>query len=273
MRVEHANAHTWHHPGDPAFFDGHRQFLGKLETALSGRGLGKFVPLPKWDPATTIPTEFRAVKTLPAVTAAGLGAQIANPSPNLPVPPNLANLGQFTSVSALSADPALQTWHAGVHNTVGGAMRPPDLSPCAAVFWLWHSFIDDIYEDWIALHMPPTGPVAQGDDMQPGEVLNPDQAITSANGRYRFIYQSDGNLVLYDGGTPLWASGTNGKPVGVCIMQGDGNLVIYGRAQQYVWDTATNGNPGSRLVVQDDGNVVIYRPDGSAAWATNTVRP
>ena len=99
------------------------------------------------------------------------------------------------------------------------------------------------------------------------------QAITSANGRYRFIYQSDGNLVLYDGGTPLWASGTNGKPVGVCIMQGDGNLVIYGRAQQYVWDTATNGNPGSRLVVQDDGNVVIYRPDGSAAWATNTVRP
>ena len=44
VRVEHANAHTWHHPGDPAFFDGHRQFLGKLETALSGRGLGKFVP-------------------------------------------------------------------------------------------------------------------------------------------------------------------------------------------------------------------------------------
>jgi hypothetical protein len=114
---------------------------------------------------------------------------------------------------------------------------------------------------------------AQGDDMQPGEVLNPDQSITSANGRYRFIYQGDGNLVLYDGGTPLWASGTDGRPVGVCIMQGDGNLVIYARGGQPIWSSDTWQHPGSRLVVQDDGNVVIYRPDGTPVWATNTVQP
>jgi hypothetical protein len=119
----------------------------------------------------------------------------------------------------------------------------------------------------------PTGPAAQGDDMQPGEVLNPDQSITSANGRYRFIYQGDGNLVLYDGGTPLWASGTNGRPVGVCIMQGDGNLVIYARGGQPIWSSDTWQHPGSRLVVQDDGNVVIYRPDGTPVWSTNTVQP
>ena len=47
----------------------------------------------------------------------------------------------------------------------------------------------------------PHGPAAQGDDMQPGEVLNPDQSIMSASGRYRFVYQGDGNLVLYDGGS------------------------------------------------------------------------
>ena len=109
--------------------------------------------------------------------------------------------------------------------------------------------------------------------MQPGEVLNPDQAITSASGRYRFIYQGDGNLVLYDGGTPLWASGTDGRPVGVCIMQGDGNLVIYARGGQPIWDSVTWQHPGSRLVVQDDGNLVIYRPDGTPVWATNTVQP
>ena len=119
----------------------------------------------------------------------------------------------------------------------------------------------------------PTGPAAQGDDMQPGEVLNPDQSITSANGRYRFIYQGDGNLVLYDGGQPLWASATDGRSVGACIMQGDGNLVVYGRAGEYVWDSASDGNAGSRLVVQDDGNVVIYRPDGAPVWATNTWLP
>ncbi len=116
-------------------------------------------------------------------------------------------------------------------------------------------------------------PAAQGDDMQPGEVLYPDQSITSASGRYRFIYQDDGNLVLYDGGTALWASGTDGRPVGVCIMQGDGNLVIYARGGDPIWSSDTWQHPGSRLVVQDDGNVVIYRPDGTAVWATNTWLP
>jgi len=45
---------------------------------------------------------------------------------------------------------------------------------------------------------------AQGHDIQPGEILNPDQSITSANGRYTFVYQGDGNLVLYGPGGPLW---------------------------------------------------------------------
>jgi predicted esterase len=119
------------------------------------------------------------------------------------------------------------------------------------------------------------GPVAQGDDMQPGEVLNPNQSITSANGRYTLIYQGDGNLVLYDNssGKALWASNTAGRPAGVCIMQGDGNLVIYTVTGEVLWASNTSGYPGSRLLLQNDGNVVIYRPDGKAAWATNTWLP
>ena len=118
----------------------------------------------------------------------------------------------------------------------------------------------------------PSGPVATGDDMQPGEVLYPGQSISSANGRYVFVYQSDGNLVLYGPAGALWASNTNGQPVGVTIMQGDGNLVIYGRGGVVPWASGTDGNPGARLVVQDDGNVVIYRTDGSPAWDTGTWR-
>lgn len=120
----------------------------------------------------------------------------------------------------------------------------------------------------------PTGPAAQGDDMQPGEVLNANQSISSANGQYTFVYQGDGNLVLYrnkDGGA-LWASNTDGRPVGVCIMQGDGNLVIYDPHVNPIWSSDTWHDPGSRLFVQDDGNVVIYRPDGTPIWATNTVQ-
>ena len=126
------------------------------------------------------------------------------------------------------------------------------------------------------LHLDAEGseadPVERGNDMRSGEVLNPNQSITSTNGRYKFIYQSDGNLVLYDGGTPLWASATVG-PVGLCIMQDDGNLVIYGRDNEPIWSSDTWYYPGSRLVVQDDGNVVIYRPDDTPVWATHTSVP
>src|SRR4051812_28149328 len=109
------------------------------------------------------------------------------------------------------------------------------------------------------------------DQLFADEALGPDQFVTSATGRYTFVYQSDGNLVLYknyrrQGRRALWASGTAGTSVGVCVMQGDGNLVVYDGNHQAVWSSDTWHDPGSRLVVQDDGNVVIYRPDGAAIW-------
>jgi hypothetical protein len=112
-------------------------------------------------------------------------------------------------------------------------------------------------------------PPAQGDDMQPGEALYADQSIWSTNGRSRFIYQLDGNLVLYGPGGPRWASRTTGRIPGVCIMQTDGNLVMSGPGGVYIWDSNTHNNPGSRLLVQDDGNVVIYRPNGVPIWQTS----
>ena len=120
----------------------------------------------------------------------------------------------------------------------------------------------------------PSGPAAQG-DAPPGRVLNPNQSITSANGRYSFVYQGDCNLVLYGPGGHLWASNTAGKPVGICIMQGDGNLVIYIRDKGLtpIWSSKTPQHPGSALWAQDDGNVVIYSPSGTALWATNTMQP
>ncbi|GAA5163958.1 tyrosinase family protein [Ornithinimicrobium tianjinense] len=115
-----------------------------------------------------------------------------------------------------------------------------------------------------------TGPDASSPDMLAGETLVPGGSISSPNGRYRFVYQADGNLVLYGPTGARWASNTNGRPVGSTVMQGDGNLVIYAPKDRPVWATATDRNPGARLVVQDDGNVVIYRTNGTPAWATNT---
>lgn len=44
-----------------------------------------------------------------------------------------------------------------------------------------------------------------------GESLEYGQSLTSENGRYRFLVQTDGNLVLVvydDNGVPYWASQT-----------------------------------------------------------------
>jgi outer membrane lipoprotein-sorting protein len=123
---------------------------------------------------------------------------------------------------------------------------------------------------WATNTNVPTGPVASAPDMQPGEMLVPGQSIGSASGRYRFVYQMDGNLVLYGPAGAMWSSRTDGKPAGSTVMQSDGNLVVYRPGGQAVWASNTHGNAGARLVVQDDGNVVIYRTNGTPAWATNT---
>ena len=120
--------------------------------------------------------------------------------------------------------------------------------------------------------MPASGETTPtGDQMQPGEVLRPGDSIRSVNGRFRFGMKADGTLALTnDFGRELWKAPHSGA---LCVMQGDGNLVIYSASSQAQWASNTSHDAGSHLVVQDDGNVVIYRPDGSSPWATRTVQP
>jgi len=121
----------------------------------------------------------------------------------------------------------------------------------------------------------PNSPMALGDDMQPNEVLYPRHAISSTNGLYTFVCQTDGNLVLYQirEMIPIWTSNTTGSQAGVCIMQSDGNLVIYDLNANPIWASNTCCDSGNWLLVQNDGNVVLYRPDNTPIWSTNTVQP
>jgi hypothetical protein len=105
-----------------------------------------------------------------------------------------------------------------------------------------------------------------------GQGLGQHQSVTSCDGRFKFIMQGDGNLVLYKNGQPLWGSGTNGKGGDRVIMQEDGNLVIYKSDGNPVWASNTPGssNRNANLSVQNDGNVVIYRNGGGPVWASGT---
>jgi len=90
--------------------------------------------------------------------------------------------------------------------------------------------------------------------------------IYSPNRRFFLVWQSDGNLVLYDTQVSpwrdVWTSKTWGRVTTQCTMQADGNLVIYNRnkpaGQDNVWCTGTWGWPNAKLCIEDNGRVVIY---------------
>ena len=102
------------------------------------------------------------------------------------------------------------------------------------------------------------------------QTLSKDQSLYSLDRRFRFTYQSDGNVVLYrqDGGA-LWSTNTAGQATTRLTMQGDGNLVLY-NGNSPVWSTGPSaGSTSAKLVVQNDGNAVIYRSNG-VIWSTNS---
>lgn len=95
-----------------------------------------------------------------------------------------------------------------------------------------------------------------------GVELRPNESRTAHARTFTFAYQGDGNLVLYRGSTPLWASGTAGQPASLVAMQGDGNLVVYSRPNVPVFSTGTNNNPGAQLYVESNGRLVVRGRDG-----------
>jgi len=76
-------------------------------------------------------------------------------------------------------------------------------------------------------------------------------AIYSKNGRCELCMQGDGNLVLYEGRTVRFATGTVTGGNNIFLVQEDGNLVVY--EIKPVWSSNTVGIGGSknRLIVTD----------------------
>jgi hypothetical protein len=109
--------------------------------------------------------------------------------------------------------------------------------------------------------------VTAADRLRSGNRLTSGQYIQSPNNRYRLIYQSDGNLVLYDTTTSgaVWWTSTSGTP-GQAILQTDGNFVVYNAASAALWFTSTAGNSNAFLAVQSDRNVVVYSAAGAPLW-------
>lgn len=104
--------------------------------------------------------------------------------------------------------------------------------------------------------------------LQAGQALKTNQSLTNCKGNVTLVMQGDGNLVVYGPPGALWSSNTAGTAGDSADMQGDGNFVVYAGSTP-LWSSNTAGYPGAYLVVQDDGNVVVYL-GSTALWSTGT---
>lgn len=105
----------------------------------------------------------------------------------------------------------------------------------------------------------------------PGQSLNPGDSLFSVNSDYELKYQTDGNFVFYQGGTPLWAINcwptcNNIGNAGVATMQTDGNLVVYDDNSNAVWYSNTYGANGAFLAIRY-GQLLLFSTSGSVLWS------
>jgi cell wall-associated NlpC family hydrolase len=124
-----------------------------------------------------------------------------------------------------------------------------------------------------------TGPLWSSDTLNTslavGKRLLANYVLWSESGAYRLVMQGDGNLVLY-GGTVPWGSGTAGKPGASLVMQGSGNAVLYDKSGHALWATPTFGTGAAQLANRGDGNitmitasqVVVYQAPGGSKGTT-----
>ncbi len=84
------------------------------------------------------------------------------------------------------------------------------------------------------------------------------------------IFQTDGNLVVYDSKwNPRWSSGTAGGLGHRVLFQLDGNLVVNDASGRALWSSQTEGR-GKTLIFQPNREFVILDEGDRAVWRTET---
>jgi len=107
-------------------------------------------------------------------------------------------------------------------------------------------------------------PVTGGTRFPAGDTLTAGEEVTSPNGIYTLNMQTDGNLVEYGGGRPIWSTDTQGNSGDRAVMQDDGNLVVYSSSGAALWSSGTGGHSGTfTLVLEDTAGLVIDGPSGT----------
>lgn len=142
------------------FFGGHRRYIQRMQRRMSVFDYS-WMPnglIPGYDPSTTIPVKYRTPIAAPggpvnncdsrsAFCDGWLSDPVVHASPNQWKPASLlpALICNFGTAAALHE--ATSGWHGLVHEIIGGAFATFD-SPSNPLFFLWHTYVDDVWEDW-----------------------------------------------------------------------------------------------------------------------------
>lgn len=109
------------------------------------------------------------------------------------------------------------------------------------------------------------------DTLFAGQTLRPVHQLTSADGRFRAVMQTDGNVVGYGPQGVVWATGTGG-PGNRITMQKDGNAVLFGADNSVKWSSGTRGT-NLRLGVNNAGSLIIVNTKDDVVWTSQAAFP
>lgn len=129
----------------------------------------------------------------------------------------------------------------------------------------WLNSIDEINQatNYICTEM-------RTDILVPGESLKQGERLTSIDSDVTLKLQGDGNLVIYTGSSPVWASHTVKTPgTHLDFQSGDGNLVLYDSEEKTVWSSGKYSG-AAKIVLEKDCNLVMYDSDANVLWSTGT---
>lgn len=136
------------HSNNEMFFSWHRDYIQGLENWLLENGHSEFVPLPGWNPNTAMPSAFHNA----LVDGVGSLGNVNYTADMYEVDDitceQFNNMDHFAGfIRAGSANPTggFFTNHNSVHVGVGGAMGSVPTASGAAIFWLFHAHVDDLY--------------------------------------------------------------------------------------------------------------------------------
>lgn len=121
--------------------------------------------------------------------------------------------------------------------------------------------------------------VSKGDRLPSGASLEPGDSLTSQNRKYVFVYQRDGNAVVYDvqqagKHVPIWASNTGGNKAWGLELFHKGEVVLWSEKGKRLWTDPRSTTEketfftGSFLVMADDGVLRVVGDHKEVGWSS-----